>query len=906
YNQIGLLTGIADYRGRSTDSTLVGAAHPSSIGHSAVGYHYASFPSDFDPSLTAPATFNGNSYNGVTTTGWPIAAAPSDAQFAYDGRYQLVGEDRDYITASGDDFMDATDPNSKRARSIHWSFDTRGSMTSWTEEGEGDDDVAVKNLGRALGGTIKNGWQLNQENGNADCMHALETSTAVPGNCFIPDAVYFAANVGDPDLPADRGTCIWAAYDAMGRMTSQTVRTACSSCTYAGGPNSASCADRDPSGDLPAMLTERIDYTYTWDAHSQLIGAEKVSSLNPNENIVMSYQYDAGGGRVIREKSNILNGSIADVYQDLYLGGTERRQVQLQNTAQEAISIHSTEQNIGFQNVADTRELHYAGGVRLQWNFDSTGAVAPAPQIFLSFNNHLGSTSAVIDFETGDLVEWNTNYAYGADESRWKNSDAKYEDSEDPYGFTGKEEDKAVGLHYFGARYYSSYLGRWLSPDPPVIHGGGLSNHYNYGGNSPYIYVDPDGNFIHAIIAAIVGGVVGAISGAIQAVRQGKGIGGVLLGALYGSWKGSTIAFAGAVGGPWAGAGAAACFASAETLARGGSVKDAFIQGNIAFGVSMVSWGIGKMVGGATQGITNSITSETGKAVAAHAIGYTASLGMAYGTAALMGGVNGENWDDILLDSTIGYVAGAIGGSIEAKKMQAGMGGSDDDSMEEFAQPKGTKGGNSKGRSGAPIYNKNQRVPKRYIKTGITVDNGQAGSLFLGSFNGNDNSAIAFKDAGHGKLTVYYDKTHKSDDFRWSRFLDVANSGHKVAIHNPSPMYTRKDLGKPWPSRDYRMDANGYTLAPQSMSSATDTKFSHNETINIYLGRAASTQTVAHELYGHAYIAIANYEAGNLIGAPGTQNGYGHSSPVFRAPNADGSWYEGGTLRGWMEKNGIW
>ena len=34
--------------------------------------------------------------------------------------------------------------------------------------------------------------------------------------------------------------------------------------------------------------------------------------------------------------------------------------------------------------------------------------------------------------------------------------------AEEPYGFTGKEEDKEVGLHYFGARYYSSYVGRWI------------------------------------------------------------------------------------------------------------------------------------------------------------------------------------------------------------------------------------------------------------------------------------------------------------------------------------------------------------------------------------------------------------------------------------------------------------
>jgi RHS repeat-associated protein len=33
------------------------------------------------------------------------------------------------------------------------------------------------------------------------------------------------------------------------------------------------------------------------------------------------------------------------------------------------------------------------------------------------------------------------------------------------YKFTGKERDSESGLDYFGARYYASTAGRWLSPD---------------------------------------------------------------------------------------------------------------------------------------------------------------------------------------------------------------------------------------------------------------------------------------------------------------------------------------------------------------------------------------------------------------------------------------------------------
>ena len=58
------------------------------------------------------------------------------------------------------------------------------------------------------------------------------------------------------------------------------------------------------------------------------------------------------------------------------------------------------------------------------------------------------------------------------------------------FGFSSKERD-ASGLVYYGFRYYSPILCRWISEDP-IGEAGGL-NLYQFCGNDPVNYIDPTG-----------------------------------------------------------------------------------------------------------------------------------------------------------------------------------------------------------------------------------------------------------------------------------------------------------------------------------------------------------------------------------------------------------------------------
>jgi RHS repeat-associated protein len=69
--------------------------------------------------------------------------------------------------------------------------------------------------------------------------------------------------------------------------------------------------------------------------------------------------------------------------------------------------------------------------------------------------------------------------------------------------YTGKERDAESGLDNFGFRYFGSSLGRFMSPDPPLldqhIADAQSWNLYSYVRNNPRSFVDPTGNAVELL-----------------------------------------------------------------------------------------------------------------------------------------------------------------------------------------------------------------------------------------------------------------------------------------------------------------------------------------------------------------------------------------------------------------------
>jgi len=104
--------------------------------------------------------------------------------------------------------------------------------------------------------------------------------------------------------------------------------------------------------------------------------------------------------------------------------------------------------------------------------------------------DHLGSTRVITD-ESRNIIKRFNYYPFGEEIIADTSNKGQYK-------FTGKQRDQETGLDYFGARYYSSKLYRWMQVDPIKFKANRITNPqrwnlYVYCLNNPINTFDPDG-----------------------------------------------------------------------------------------------------------------------------------------------------------------------------------------------------------------------------------------------------------------------------------------------------------------------------------------------------------------------------------------------------------------------------
>jgi RHS repeat-associated protein len=210
------------------------------------------------------------------------------------------------------------------------------------------------------------------------------------------------------------------------------------------------------------------DYQYdaagnmTYDAVGQYYGYDQENRISGAGGF--TYTYDAEGNRV--EKSN---GSTGTLY--------------------------------WYMSPGIVAESDLSGNLQSEYVFFGGARVArkdfPGTAVSYYFSDHLKTTDIVTDAQ-GNIKSESDFNPWGG-ELQFLNSDSNH------YKFTGKERDSETQLDYFGARYYSNGLGRFITPDwaakpaavPYAVLGDPQSlNLYTYVRNVPTTGIDVDGHKI--------------------------------------------------------------------------------------------------------------------------------------------------------------------------------------------------------------------------------------------------------------------------------------------------------------------------------------------------------------------------------------------------------------------------
>jgi RHS repeat-associated protein len=389
-------------------------------------------------------------------TEWPAGAKPVSRKIQYDDLYRTTSVSYTY-TGGADPWTSPfaaenvrgplPDPRlarpsphvafASRIQSQTFQYDWLGNTSSTADDASGFYDRSL--------GTITNGTATLGP-------HQLRTASISTGS---------------------RSGALATLYDAAGNLTGMSVARG-GSCL----PNGAKCSQL---------------FLYDWDEVGRLVRAQRwdLSSVGPPNvvppqpsNLELDYVYDASDQRVLKEAIDRTGTTSGPPLFTAYIFNS----LDLRRAA--AID--------GDYDRSGATEVPYlsAGGVRLariEYAEETLPAAGGNPlHAFLEMPDHLGSTSIVVDRATSELVERGTYMAYGQAESDYR--PARWGSFREDYRFTGKEEDVEVGLQYFGKRFYSPTLNRWVSADPATVHlFAADENAYAYVHGSIFRTTDPSG-----------------------------------------------------------------------------------------------------------------------------------------------------------------------------------------------------------------------------------------------------------------------------------------------------------------------------------------------------------------------------------------------------------------------------
>jgi RHS repeat-associated protein len=313
--------------------------------------------------------------------------------------------------------------------------------------------------------SITNSFTYNQR------LQPIAMSATMPGQTLFSISYDFHAGNGTAGSGADNGNVSGItnnkditrsqtfAYDALNRLTSaQNAGTDCGATVLEG-------------------KKKFWGNTYTYDAWGNLTNKVLIQTPVPacsgeglsvaagaNNRLGSGYLYDAAGNMTFNatpptqtyayDEENRLTGAAGFTY--TYDGDGNRVRKSNGNTAPDGtLYWYMAPGVVAESDLAGTLKSEYVffDGERVARRDGPTGAGG----VFYYFSDHLKTASVITD--SAGVIKAESDYYPWGGELKFVDNDSN------DYKFTGKKRDVETGLDYFGARYYSNGLGRWVSAD---------------------------------------------------------------------------------------------------------------------------------------------------------------------------------------------------------------------------------------------------------------------------------------------------------------------------------------------------------------------------------------------------------------------------------------------------------
>ncbi|HST21888.1 MAG TPA: toxin TcdB middle/C-terminal domain-containing protein [Blastocatellia bacterium] len=258
-------------------------------------------------------------------------------------------------------------------------------------------------------------------------------------------------------------------------------------CTAGGGtPGKPLCetVQYDADGNMENMEGNRQVY---WNYRDNISHVPSVERANGEPDDGDYYIYDSAGQRVRKVTERVLNAQtgVIELTEKLYLGTLEvlRRLVVADGDSQ-AATLKLERQSLQVSGDDERFAIVHNWTVTTS----ATGPQAGERQVRFQLDDYLGSVAIELDEEAG-LLTYEEYFPYGGTSLMWGHN--RLDSALKEYRYSGKERDDTTGLYYYGARYYATWLCRWLSPDPAGTVDG--LNLYAFVGGNPINYGDATG-----------------------------------------------------------------------------------------------------------------------------------------------------------------------------------------------------------------------------------------------------------------------------------------------------------------------------------------------------------------------------------------------------------------------------